>query len=126
MGEKKYLDLDDISAYKRSFEFSNYIWNIVVEWSNFEKFTIGKQLIQAADSISSNIAEGFHRYHKKDKVHFYYFSKGSVGECKDWVEKAWARKLLSKEDYNYIKRELSDLPREINSLIKFTYQKLKD
>ncbi|MCK4639103.1 MAG: four helix bundle protein, partial [Bacteroidales bacterium] len=26
---------------------------------------------EAADSISANIAEGFGRYHKKDKIKFY-------------------------------------------------------
>ena len=29
------------------------------------------QYIRAIDSISSNLAEGFGRYHKKDKIHFY-------------------------------------------------------
>lgn len=36
------------------------------------------QIINAIDSISANIAEGFGRYGKKDKIKFYYYSFGSV------------------------------------------------
>ncbi|MBA4411197.1 MAG: four helix bundle protein [Bacteroidota bacterium] len=45
--------------------------------------TIGAQFIEAADSISANIAEGFGRYHKKDKIKFYYYSRGSTFESTD-------------------------------------------
>lgn len=58
---KKYLELDDISAYKIAFELLNYVWDIVVKWNYFAKDTVGKQLIKAVDSISANVAEGFGR-----------------------------------------------------------------
>jgi four helix bundle protein len=56
---KKYLQLNDISAYKQSLSLSNYIWDIVSKWDYFSKDTVGKQFVRAADSISANIAEGF-------------------------------------------------------------------
>ena len=37
-----YLKLNDIGAYKISFSLSNYVWNIVLKWSYFEKDTVGK------------------------------------------------------------------------------------
>jgi four helix bundle protein len=78
------------------------------------------------DSISANIAEGFGRYGKKDRVKFYRISYGSTKECLDWNEKAKARKLLNDEQYNWIFQELSKLPLSINSLIKYTNEKLKE
>jgi four helix bundle protein len=120
-----YLMLNDISAYKMSFSLSNYVWEIVVGWNYFEKDTIGKQFVRSIDSISANIAEGFGRYGKKDKIHFYRYSFGSVKESLDWNEKAKERKLLSTEQYQYILKVLNNLPREINYLIKFTNEKLK-
>ncbi|MDX2002088.1 MAG: four helix bundle protein [Chitinophagales bacterium] len=91
----------------------------------FPKDTIGKQLARAVDSISANIAEGFGRYHKKDKVKFYRYSIGSVMEVLDWNEKSKLRGLLSQNEYEYIFQELTKLPKAINSLIKFTNEKLK-
>lgn len=122
----KYLKLNDLNCYKRALALSNFVWNIVITWDWFAKKTVGAQFVTAADSNSSNIAEGFGRYGKKDKIRFYYYSFGSVKECCDWNEKSKVRGLLTKEQYNYILRELQTLPIEIHKLIQFTNLKLKD
>ena len=70
----------DISTLVVDFLIS--VVNIVktVNWTNFQKSTVGHQLVRSADSISANIAEGFGRYHKKDKIKFYRSSMGSTTE----------------------------------------------
>lgn len=123
--EKRYLQLNDLTSYLSSFAFSNDVWAIVIKWDFFAKDTIGKQFVNAADSISANIAEGFGRYHKKDKIKFYYYSLGSVKECIDWCNKAKIRNLISEEVYLKMNEVLERLPREIHQLIKFTDEKLK-
>jgi four helix bundle protein len=80
---KKYLQLNDIAAYKIAFALSNYVWDVVVKWERFAKNTVGEQFVDAVDSISANIAEEFGRYSKKDKIRFYRFSFGSMKECFD-------------------------------------------
>ncbi len=120
-----YLKLNDIPPYKRSFHLSNYVWNIVIKWDVFAKKTIGAQFVDAVDSIPANIAEGFGRYHKKDKIHFYRYSAGSTKECFDWNEKSKVRQLITDEEYQHIFNELSELPKEINTLIKITNEKLQ-
>ena len=75
--------------YKIAFKLSNYVWDIIyIQWDLFTKKTIGVQMVNAVDSISANIAEGFGRHFKKDKVNFYRYSKGSLKESFDWNEKA--------------------------------------
>lgn len=123
--EAKYLKLNDIDAYKIAFHLSNYVWDTVMKWEPFAKRTIGEQFVDAADSISANIAEGFGRYFKKDKIKFYRYSTGSVKECFDWNEKSKVRSLLKQEEYDYIFGELQKLPEAMNRLIKFTNLKLK-
>lgn len=122
----KYLQLNDISSYKRALNLSNYVWDIVVNWEWFSKKTVGSQFVEAIDSISANIAEGFGRYGKKDKVKFYYYSFGSVKEGLDWNEKCKSRKLLTTRQYSHIFNELQLLPKEVHHLIKFTNEKLKE
>jgi four helix bundle protein len=126
METKTYLKLNDIDAYKISFHLSNFVWDIVVNWSHFEQNTVGQQLVKAIDSISANIAEGFGRYNKKDKIKFYRYSQGSLKESFDWNEKSKVRKLLTIEQYNYILSQLNLLPLKINMLIKYTREKLKE
>ena len=123
--ERKFLKLNDIECYRISFHLSNYVWNVVLKWDQFSKKTIGTQFVNAADSISANIAEGFGRHFKKDKIKFYRYSQGSFKECFDWNEKAKVRELVSKEEYDYIFEELDKIPKSINYLIKYTNEKLK-
>lgn len=122
--EKKYLKLADIEAYTIAFNLSNYVWGIVVAWKYFEKRTVGQQFVTAVDSVSANIAEGFGRYGKKDKIKFYRYANGSVFEALDWNEKSRIRELLSSEQYSHIFDELQKLPKAINRLVKFTNEKL--
>jgi len=123
--KKKFLQLNDIDAYKIAFNLSNYCWYIILIWDYFAKDTIGKQFIRALDSISANVAEGFGRYNKKDKIRFYRYAYGSIKECLDFNEKAKLRKLLTGKQYDHIFQELQKLPKLVNQLIQFTNIKLK-
>lgn len=125
MTEQKYLKLNDIEAYKISFKLSNIVWEVVIKWDYFARDTIGKQFTRAVDSISANIAEGFGRYNKKDKVKFYRYSLGSVYESLDWNEKPHLRTIINQDGYSLIFSELIKLPKSINSLILFTNKKLQ-
>ena len=124
MEDKKYVKLNDVEAYKIAFRLSNDIWTIVMKWEFFNKDTLGKQFVRAVDSVSANLAEGFGRYGKKDKIKFYRYAIGSVFEALDWNEKAKKRGLLSKNEYDEILVKLKELPRSINTLIKITNLKL--
>jgi four helix bundle protein len=121
---RKYLTLDDIRAYKIASELSDYVWNAVLKWDWFAKKTLGAQLTTAVDSIAGNIAEGFGRYHKKDKIKFYYNARASVFESAHWIKKAFNRDLISSDVSNCILERLRILPREINHFIDLTDKKL--
>jgi len=124
MNDKKYLKLNDIESYKIAFNLSNYVWELVSKWGSLPKSTLGRQFINAIDSISANLAEGFGRYSKKDKIRFYRISYGSLFESLDWNEKARKRKLVKKEEYEKIFNELQKLPKSIHHLINYTQNKL--
>jgi len=121
---KTFLQLNDVQPYKTALKLNNYVWEIVIRWDYFTKDTVGKQFVKAVDSISANIAEGFGRYFKKDKINFNRYSNGSVKESFDWNEKAKIRNLINKDEYQHIFNELQKLPKEINQLIKITNNKL--
>ncbi|MCB0598946.1 MAG: four helix bundle protein [Lewinellaceae bacterium] len=123
--EKKYLRLKDIDAYITAFNLSNYIWDVVMEWDKFPRWTVGKQLVESADSIAANLAEGWGRFYKKEKIQFYRYSNGSREECQNWIKKAIIRKLIQPAQASFIEQELAKLPKEINQLIQYTNMKLK-
>lgn len=97
-----YQKFTDIEAYTIAFNISSEVWNIVIQWNYLAQKTIGAQFIDATDSISANVAEGFGRYFKKDKIKFYYYSRASTLESLDWLEKSLARKLIDLPQYEHI------------------------
>lgn len=121
----KYLELNDISAYRIATELSDYVYAIVSKWEWFSKRTLGAQWTEAIDSIAGNIAEGFGRFHKKDKQKFYYNARGSAYESIHWTKRAIIRKLISSEESKHILSTLEELPREINYQIAITEKKLQ-
>ncbi len=119
------LKLKDLSAYKLSKDPANEIWAEVAKWDILAKKTIGEQLIRSFDSIAANIAEGFGRFHKKDKIKFYYNARASVYESAHWIGLAFERKLISAETKSKWLEILRKLPKEINTIIKLTSENLK-
>ena len=43
---KAFLELDDLSSYKKAFHLSHYVWDIVFKWDYFAKDTVGKQIVR--------------------------------------------------------------------------------
>lgn len=121
----EFMTLDKIDAYRNAYESGNEVWTIVNQWEKFNRWTIGNQVARSADSISANIAEGYGRYFKKEKIRFYRYSQGSVFETIDWIRKARDRSLISSEEANQLLLKLETLPKMINRLIQYTNSKLK-
>lgn len=123
--QKKYIEVEDLEVYTLSFNLSNKVWDIVMGWNVFAQNTIESQFVRSTDSISANIAEGFGRFGKKDKIKFYRISRASVLETKDWLKKSLKRNLITEDLYNEIFTDLNKIPRLLNGLIKITNVKLK-
>ena len=101
-------------------EIGEKVWNIASAWGYFEKDTIGKQLVRAADSISANISEGFGRYHYKDSKNFGYYARGSLFETRSWIKKAYTRMLITEKDYGNLIGEIEIIGASLNKLINST------
>ncbi len=81
-----------------------------------ETYSLISQFRRASISIPANIAKGFRKKSKKDKVRFLNISEGSLEECKYY--------LIPSRDLNYIEniKELINLTEEIGKLL-FAYSK---
>ncbi|KKP68287.1 MAG: hypothetical protein UR63_C0004G0025 [Candidatus Roizmanbacteria bacterium GW2011_GWC2_35_12] len=106
-----HLELKDLTSYKIAVDLSSYIWDIVSKWDWFNKKTLGSQWVEAMDSIGGNIAEGFGRFHKKDKVKFYYNARATVYESIHWKDRASERELISEKENDYISTRINNLPK---------------
>jgi four helix bundle protein len=113
-----FKDLTDMDVFIRAENLSNLIWDIVKQWSFFEKDTVGKQLVRAADSISANLAESHGRYHFKDKQNFIYYSRGSLEETRSWLRKSNQRKLINNQQNEQLCAIIDTIRPKFNRQIK--------
>ena len=109
---------ENLEVYQLAEKLADEIWNIVNNWDHFPKITVGKQLVDAADSISANIAEGYGRYSYKDNVRFVRIARGSLYETKNWLRRSFKRKLLTAEDTKKLKPIISELLPKLNAYKK--------
>ena len=112
------MDINDLSVYKRSMRLTEKIWAEVDDWPSFAKYSVGTQLIQAADSIAANISEGHGRYHFGENRQFCYYARGSLQETITWLQKAKSRDLITDEQYEELSDELIEIRQMLNGYIR--------
>ena len=82
-----FVRFEDLRVFRLAETLADEIWKMVSIWNYFEKDTIGKQLVKAADSIGANIAEGTGRGTPADNRKFIRIARGSLNETKYWLKK---------------------------------------
>jgi four helix bundle protein len=101
------IRLEDLEIYKISMEIGDLIYDLVSGWNHFDKDTLGKQIVKAADSIALNISEGYGRFFYKENRNFCYYSRGSAKETFSALEKALKRKLVTPEQHKLVLDKLN-------------------
>jgi four helix bundle protein len=101
-------------AYRVAAELADEMHAAVKRWSEYDRSTVGMQLVRAADSIHANIAEAAGRWTKTDRRNFLVIARGSLYETEGWIDRARARGLLH-SDYE---DRLSEIARTLNGMIK--------
>jgi four helix bundle protein len=112
------MGLKDLEVYKLAEQLSDIIWDMVLKWDYFPKVTVGKQMVESADSIAANIAEGYGRYHYKENRNFCYYARGSLEETKVWLRKSIRRRLLDLSDHQDLSEIIDILPKQLNAYIR--------
>ena len=63
---------EDLRILKTAEEVADAVWKRVVQWDEFPKDVVGKQMTRSTDSIGANIAESFGRFNFGEKLQFLY------------------------------------------------------
>lgn len=88
---------EDLLVWQYAHEFVLMVYNTTNVFPEFEKFGLRSQFTRAAVSIPANIAEGYKKIGKTDKLRFLNTAQGSLEECRYYI-------ILSK-DLHYLAEE---------------------
>jgi four helix bundle protein len=106
-----------LHIYKLSEKLADEIWNIVLRWNFFAKDTVGIQIVKAADSIGSNIAEGSGRGTNAELRRFLRISRGSLYETIHWLRRAYRRGLLNQAQVSQLVPLVNELTPKLNAYL---------
>ena len=120
MGEK-IRNFYDLKVWKDAHSLVLQIYKITKYFPSDEKFGLTNQIRRAVSSVSANIAEGFGRFHFKDKIKFYHQARGSAVELQNhlilgkdlgYLDNTTAKNLFSQAEL--VLKEMNGLIASIN------------
>lgn len=91
----------DLITWQKAHEFVLLVYKFTNTFPSHERFGLMSQFQRAAVSIAANIAEGYKKTGKSDKLRLMNVAQGSLEECRYYI-------LLSK-DLKYITEEISSI-----------------
>lgn len=98
------MSLRSLHIYRQAEELSDRVYRIVDEWTEFDKRTLGSQIVRAADSVSNNIAEGYGRVAIGERLQFYLYAEGSTQETVNCLHRANGRSLMTEAELQELTR----------------------
>ncbi|EKD65165.1 MAG: S23 ribosomal protein [uncultured bacterium] len=115
---QKIRSFTDLVAWKEAHNLAVSIYKVTDEFPDKEIYSLTDQMRRSATSIGSNIAEGFSRQSRKEKLQFYYTAKGSLTELQNHLLIARDVKYLGKDGFDVLAEQTVQVSKLLNGLIK--------
>lgn len=113
----RYRSFEDMPVWSKSMNLAIKIFGLTVKLPKKEDYGLTSQIRRSALSVSGNIAEGFGRKHTKDKLNFYYNSRGSLLETKNYLIYGKKANYFTDSEFNDNFHLIDEIWKELNSLI---------
>jgi four helix bundle protein len=108
---KKSEKFSDLIVWQKAHQFVLEFYRLTKNFPRDQTYGLTQQFRRASVSIPANIAEGFRKRGKNDKVIFLNISEGSLQECKYYL-------ILSKDlKYTADNLNLTNLAEEVSKLL---------
>ena len=105
----------DILAWQKAYQYCLAVYKVTVGFPDFERFGLRSQFTRAAVSVTANIAEGYRKLSKQDKLRFFNIAQGSLEECRNYNILSKDLQYITEEDYYVLEEKLEIASKFLNS-----------
>ncbi len=109
---------ENIIAWQKAHAFTLLVYKTTRHFPDFERFGLSSQFQRAAVSIAANIAEGYKKIGKADKLRFFNISQGSLEECRNYILLARDLEYLSVDELELLQASIEEVSKFLNSYCK--------
>lgn len=110
--------IEDLQAWKEARELCRMLYRVVDSLPKTEDYNLKKHLRENARGTPANIAEGFHRFFKKERLHLLDVSRGCLGEAKNDCYIAHDNKYISDDVLHECLDQIRKVEALVNGLIR--------
>ena len=108
----------DLIVWQKAHDFVLETYKVTRNFPVEERFALCSQFQRAAISIPANIAEGYKRLSKADKLRFLNISQGSLEECRYYIILSRDLSYINSNTYNELIGSLEETSKLLNSYIR--------
>ena len=105
----------EIKAWQLAHQFVLDVYKTTRIFPDTERYALCSQFQRAAVSIPANIAEGYKRLSKAEKLRFINISQGSLEECRYYILLSKDLEYIMTETYDYLNDELEKVSWYVNA-----------
>ena len=109
---------EDIMAWQKAHSFVLAVYKETKDFPEDERFGLTSQFRRAAVSIAANIAEGYKKLSKADKLRFFNISQGSLEECRYYCILSRDLGYINEQTFMFLSEKNADASYMLNSYIK--------
>ena len=115
-------NFEDLEIWKLAREICKDIY-VIINHKEFSKdYGLVRQINNSSGSVMDNIAEGFEREGNKEFSQFLAIAKGSCGESRSQLIRAYDRKYISEPEFKSIYNNLVDESIKIKNFMNYLKQ----
>lgn len=103
MSINKIQHFTHLFAWQKNHQLVLQVYNLTKKFPKDKLFGLVSQIRRAVSSITGNIAEGYGRYHYKDKTRFYTIARGSSAEVQNYLIIAKDLNFITDDEFDKIK-----------------------
>lgn len=112
-------NFEDIKSWQEARHVYQKLGSFIDEGRFRKNYRLIHQVEGSSGSIMDNIAEGFERGAKAEFILFLGYAKGSCGELRSQLYRAFDRKYITEEEFLQLKNAVLNISGLIQNLIKY-------